>query len=104
MVASGLPLRGRIDFSCYLDPGAGAFSDVLQRALDDADVTLPSLGAVKSYGAVETYHFLDAGHAPGDWAGFGGERRAEFADAARHVLDVTQWRGYRGGCCLSVCD
>lgn len=61
MVASGLPLPRRIDFSYYLDPGAGAFSDVLQRALDDADATLLSLGAVKSYGAVETYYFLDAG-------------------------------------------
>ena len=59
MVANGLPLPGRIDFSCYPDPAAGAFSDVLQRTLDDADATLPSLGAVKSYGAVETYYFLD---------------------------------------------
>jgi hypothetical protein len=61
MVANGLPLPGRIDFSCYPDPAAGAFSDVLQRTFDDADATLPSLGAVKSYGAVETYYFLDAG-------------------------------------------
>jgi hypothetical protein len=59
MVSNGLPLPGRIDFSCYPDPAAGAFSDVLQRTFDDADATLPSLGAVKSYGAVETYYFLD---------------------------------------------
>jgi hypothetical protein len=61
MVANGLPLPGRIDFSCYPDPAAGAFMDVLQRTFDDADATLPSLGAVKSYGAAETYYFLDPG-------------------------------------------
>jgi len=35
--------------------------DILTRALDDADATLPSLGARKSYGAAETYYFLDDG-------------------------------------------
>jgi hypothetical protein len=59
MVDNGLPLPKRIDFSCYTDPAAGPMPDILTRALDDADATLPSLGAPKSYGAAETYYFLD---------------------------------------------
>jgi hypothetical protein len=59
MVANGLPLPARIDFSCYPDPAAGPFADVVDRVLNDADATLPSLGAAKLYGAVETYYFLD---------------------------------------------
>jgi hypothetical protein len=35
--------------------------DILRRVLDDADATLPSLGATKSYGAAETYYFPDDG-------------------------------------------
>jgi hypothetical protein len=61
MVNNGLPIPKRIDFSCYTDPAAGPMPDILTRALDDADATLPSLGAPKSYGAAETYYFLDDG-------------------------------------------
>lgn len=57
MISNNLPIRRRIDLSCYLDPPAGAFPDVSDRAVNDADATLPSLGAPKSYGAVETYYF-----------------------------------------------
>jgi hypothetical protein len=59
MSDSGLPLPSRIDFSCYTDPAAGPMPDILRRVLDDADATLPSLGATKSYGAAETYYFPD---------------------------------------------
>jgi hypothetical protein len=34
---------------------------MLQRILDDADATLPSLGAPRLYGAAETYYLLDSG-------------------------------------------
>ncbi len=61
MVDNGLPIPQRIDFSCYTDPTAGYMPDILARALDDADATLPSLGAPKSYGAAETYYFPDDG-------------------------------------------
>jgi hypothetical protein len=59
MVDNGLPLPARIDFSCYPDPNAGPMADIVTRTLDDADATLPSLGAPKLYGAAETYYFLD---------------------------------------------
>ena len=61
MVNNGLPIPKRIDFSCYTDPAAGSMPDILARALDDADATLPSLGAPKAYAAAETYYFLDDG-------------------------------------------
>jgi hypothetical protein len=35
------------------------YDQLLQRILDDADATLPSLGAPRLYGAAETYYFLD---------------------------------------------
>jgi len=59
MVDNSLPIPNRIDFSFCTDPAAGSMPDILTRALDDADATLPSLGAPKSYGAAETYYFLD---------------------------------------------
>jgi hypothetical protein len=61
MADSGLPLPQRIDFSCYTDPAAGPMPDILDRVLNDADATLPSLGAPRIYGAAETYYFLDDG-------------------------------------------
>jgi hypothetical protein len=92
MVANGLPLPGRIDFSCYPDPAAGAFFDVVQRALDDADATLPSLGAVKSYGAVETYYFLD----PGMLEGLGQAFAASAVQSSR-MQRVTFWTSPNNG-------
>jgi hypothetical protein len=53
---SGLPLPQRIDFSCYPQPSSASYSTLLQRILDDADATLPALGLVGRYGAVETYY------------------------------------------------
>jgi IPT/TIG domain len=60
MVNNGLPLPSRIDFSCYLTSTGAPYDELLQRVLDDADATLPSLGAPRSYGAVETYYLLDS--------------------------------------------
>jgi hypothetical protein len=59
MVDNNLPIPKRIDFSCYPDPGSGQMGLIITKALDDADATLPSLGALKSYGAVETFYFPD---------------------------------------------
>ena len=59
MVAQGLPLPSRIDFSCYLISTGATYDQLLQRILDDADATLPSLGAPRLYGAAETYYLLD---------------------------------------------
>ena len=60
LVANGLPVPARIDFDCYLVLSTGAtYDQVLQRILDDADATLPSLGAPKSYGCVEAYYLSD---------------------------------------------
>ena len=61
---NGLPLPARIDFSFYTPtdlPLAGGvtYDQLLKRALDDADATLPSLGAAKSYSAAETFYFTD---------------------------------------------
>lgn len=58
-VANGLPLPGRIDFDCYLASTGATYDQLLQRILDDADATLPSLGAAKSYGCVEAYYLSD---------------------------------------------
>ena len=59
MVNQGLPLPSRIDFSCSLLSTGASYDQLLKRVLDDADATLPSLGATRSYGAAETYYFLD---------------------------------------------
>jgi hypothetical protein len=55
---SGLPVPQRIDFSCYPQRTSASYSTLLQRIFDDADATLPSLGLVRRYGAVETYYPL----------------------------------------------
>ena len=59
MTAQGLPLPSRIDFSCYLISTGATYDALLQRVLDDADATLPSLGAPRLYGAAETYYLTD---------------------------------------------
>jgi len=61
MVNSGLTIPSRIDYSCYLITAGAAYDQLLQRILDDADATLPSLGVPRVYGAAETYYLLDAG-------------------------------------------
>jgi len=59
MVDQGLPLPSRIDFSCYMTSTGAPYDQLLQRILDDADATLPSLGAPKVYDIPETYYLLD---------------------------------------------
>ena len=59
MVDNGLPLPSRIDFACYMTSTGATYDQLLQRILDDADATLPSLGAPRLYGATEAYYFSD---------------------------------------------
>ena len=59
MIDNGLPLPSRIDFSCYLISAGATYDQILQHILDDADATLPSLGAPQLYGAAETYYLTD---------------------------------------------
>lgn len=61
MVGQGLPLPSRIDFSCYLISTGATYDSLLQRVLNDADATLPALGAPRLYGAAETYYLTDPG-------------------------------------------
>jgi hypothetical protein len=59
MVDNGLPLPSRIDFACYMTSTGATYNQLLQRILDDADDTLPSLGAPPVYGAAEAYYLSD---------------------------------------------
>ncbi len=59
MVDNGLPLPTRIDFSYYVPSITATYPQLLTRVLDDADATLPSLGAAQSYAAAETFYFLN---------------------------------------------
>lgn len=59
-VDNGLPLPSRIDFSCYMQSTSATYDQLLQHILDDADASLPSLGAPHLYGAAETYYLDDA--------------------------------------------
>jgi len=56
---NGLPLPSRIDFSCYLVSTGTSYDQLFQRVLDDADATLPSLGAYRLYGVAETNYMDD---------------------------------------------
>jgi len=63
MVDNGLPVpSGRIDFDCYINSTGATYDQLLQRILDDADATLPSLGAPQVYDIPETYYFADPTH------------------------------------------
>jgi len=63
MVDNGLPLpSGRVDFDCYINSTGATYDQLLQRILDDADATLPSLGAPKVYDIPETYYLADPTH------------------------------------------
>jgi hypothetical protein len=60
MVENNLPIpSGRVDFDCYIDSTGATYVQLLQRILDDADATLPSLGAPKFYDIPETYYLAD---------------------------------------------
>jgi predicted component of type VI protein secretion system len=55
-----LPIPARIDFSYYVPSTGATYPELLSRVLDDADATLPSLGASQAYAAAETFYFQDA--------------------------------------------
>jgi hypothetical protein len=60
MIDNGLPVpSGRIDFDCYINSTGAPYDQLVQRILDDADATLPSLGAPKVYDIPETYYIAD---------------------------------------------
>jgi hypothetical protein len=59
MVQQGLPVPSRIDIGLYLTSTGATYDQLLQRVLDDADATLPSLGAPKLYGIAETFYLSD---------------------------------------------
>ena len=60
MVDNGLPIpSGRIDFDCYINSTGAPYDQLLRRILDDADATLPSLGAPMVYDIPETYYIAD---------------------------------------------
>lgn len=59
MVDQGLFIPSRIDFSYYVPSTGATYAQLLTRVLNDADATLPSLGAAQSYGAAETFYYPD---------------------------------------------
>jgi hypothetical protein len=56
---NGLFIPERIDFSTYPNKVSSSYSTLVQRIFDDADATLPSLGARKWYAAAETFYLPD---------------------------------------------
>ena len=59
MADNGLLIPVRTDFSYYVPSSGATYTQLLTRVLDDADATLPTLGAVQSYALAETYYFAD---------------------------------------------
>jgi hypothetical protein len=59
MIDQGLPLPARTDFAYYVPSTGATYPQLLTRVLDDADATLPSLGAAQSYEAAEAFYFVD---------------------------------------------
>lgn len=57
---NNLYIPARIDWSCYPNVINSTYDNLIQRICDDADATLPSLGARKWYGAAETFYFADS--------------------------------------------
>jgi hypothetical protein len=92
MVDRGLPIPARIDFAYYVPSTGATYPDLLSRVLDDADATLPSLGATRSYGAAEAFYFVD------DEARrqYGQALAAEAASNPR-LKSVTFWTAPDGG-------
>jgi hypothetical protein len=56
---NGLQMPARIDWSCYINKVNYTYAILSQVVFDDADATLPSVGARKWYGVAETYYFTD---------------------------------------------
>jgi hypothetical protein len=92
MSDQGLPIPARIDFSYYVLSTGATYPNLLTRVLNDADATLPSLGATQSYGAAETFYFQD----PTVLLPFGQAFASEAATNAR-FHSVTFWTTPDGG-------
>ena len=59
MADMSLSIPARIDFSYYVLSSGATYTQLLDRVLNDADATLPTLGAAKSYSLAETYYFAN---------------------------------------------
>lgn len=92
MTDNGLPIPARIDFSYYVPSTGATYPELLTRVLDDADATLPSLGAKQSYAAAETFYFLDNGQRLQFGHAFSSE-----AAANPRLKSVTFWTTPDGG-------
>ena len=92
MADQGLPIPARIDFSYYVPSSGATYPQLLTRVLDDADSTLPSLGAAKSYAAAETFYFVD-----GNQRHQFGQAFAAEAAASTRLKSVTFWTTPNGG-------
>jgi hypothetical protein len=94
MVDHGLPVPSRIDTSLYMTSTGATYDQLLQRILDDADATLPSLGAPRLYGAAETYYFVD----PNQRLQYGQAFAAQASQNPR-LQRVSFWTTPGGACC-----
>ncbi len=92
MVDQGLPLPVRTDFAYYVPSTGATYPDLLTRVLGDADATLPSLGAMNSYGITEAFYFVDDNQRHG----YGQAFAADAAVNTRLQL-VTFWTSPDGG-------
>jgi len=92
MVDQQLPLPTRIDFAYYVPSTGATYPDLLTRVLDDADATLPSLGAPQSYAAAEAFYFQDQTQL----LQYGQAFASEAATGAR-LKSVTFWTTPDGG-------
>ena len=90
---NGLPLpSGHVDFDCYMQSTSATYNELLQRILDDADATLPSLGAPRFYYIPETYYLTD----PAQRLAYGQAFATQAAQSPR-MLQVNFWTTPDGG-------
>ena len=92
MVGNNLPIPARIDFSYYVPVVSSTYPQLLTRVLDDADATLPSLGASQSYAAAETFYYLDNTQRKQFGQAFASE-----AGSSTRLKSVTFWTTPDGG-------
>jgi hypothetical protein len=92
MMDQGLPIPARIDFSYYVPSTGATYPQLLTRVLEDADATLPSLGAAHSYSAAETFYYRDDAQRHQFGQAFAAE-----ASARPRLKSVTFWTTPDGG-------
>jgi len=92
MSDQGLPIPARIDFSYYVPSTGATYPDLLTRVLNDADATLPSLGAAQSYAAAESFYFQDSTQLLAYGQAFASE-----AATSNRFKSVTFWTTPDGG-------